>query len=284
MIWSPTGVASADQPLVVFSHSSGGNRRSATFLCTHLASHGYVVAAMDHSELVTPELARREGETETERATRAEAMIASRVPDVRFLIDHLLKDAGFNVDAARIGLVGHSFGGWTVLATPEVDPRVRAVVALAPGGIANPRPGILRLTLTFAWSREVPTLLLAAENDVMIPLPGLSELFARLPPPKRMFILRRADHQHFVDDVEGEHEGMRGGSFPGDAAWIPAAMRPMSELSSGEQAHLFVRGLTLAHLDATLQGSEAADQFLAGDVEAELARLGWATGCAEGAT
>src|SRR5262249_48911074 len=39
-------------PLVIFSHHSGGHRRSATFLCTHLASHGYAVAALDHSEVV----------------------------------------------------------------------------------------------------------------------------------------------------------------------------------------------------------------------------------------
>ena len=34
-------------PLIVFSHYSGGHRRSVTFLCTHLASHGYVVAAVE---------------------------------------------------------------------------------------------------------------------------------------------------------------------------------------------------------------------------------------------
>lgn len=32
-------------PLVAFSHSSGGERRQSTYLCTHLSSHGYVVAA-----------------------------------------------------------------------------------------------------------------------------------------------------------------------------------------------------------------------------------------------
>jgi predicted dienelactone hydrolase len=76
-------------PLVVFSHHSGGHRRSATFLCTHLASHGYVVAALDHSEVVAPELGGRDGKTAAERAVRIDAVIASRVPDVRFLLDYL---------------------------------------------------------------------------------------------------------------------------------------------------------------------------------------------------
>ena len=45
-------------PLIIFSHSSGGRRRQSTFLCTHLSSHGYIVAALDHSEAVAPELRR----------------------------------------------------------------------------------------------------------------------------------------------------------------------------------------------------------------------------------
>jgi pimeloyl-ACP methyl ester carboxylesterase len=174
----------------------------------------------------------------------------------------------------RVGLVGHSFGGWTVLATPEVEPRVRTVVALAPVGSSQPRPGILPVKLTFAWGRNVPTLYLAAEDDAPVPLAGVHELFDRTLASKRLFILRRADHQHFVDDVETEHEAVRAMSFPEQAAWIPAAMRPITELCSGEQAHTFVRGLTLAHLDATLREDEAAERFLAGDVDAELTARG----------
>jgi dienelactone hydrolase len=231
---------------------------------------------MDHSERVASELARREGEMDTERAARIDAVIASRVPDIRFLLDHLLGGAvpDLALDGERIGLVGHSFGGWTVLATAEVEPRVRAVVAMVPGGGSRPRPGILPLTLTFAWGRDVPTVYLAAEQDTMIPLASVYELFDRTPASKRLFILRRADHQHFIDDVEGEHEALRAMSLPGEAAWIPAAMRPIAELASGEQAHVFVRGLTLAHLDATLRGLDAARGFLDGDVEAELAKRG----------
>ena len=87
-----------------------------------------------------------------------------------------------------MALAGHSLGGWTVLAVPEVDPRAR--------------------------SREVPAPYLAAEDDTPVPLDGVRELFGRASAPKRMFVLRRADHQHFVDDVEGEHEALRAMSMP----------------------------------------------------------------------
>src|SRR5262249_42476201 len=62
-------------PLIGYSHPGGGNRRSATFVTTHLASHGYLVAAVDHSEQIVPELAPRDGETAAERAARREAVI-----------------------------------------------------------------------------------------------------------------------------------------------------------------------------------------------------------------
>src|SRR5947209_4802652 len=99
-------------PLVVYSHSSGGHRRSATFLCRHLAEHGYVVAAMDHSELVAEDLRPRDGADAGARAARIDGIINSRVPDVRFLLDHVLgryagagtaRDEGVEVDEARIG-------------------------------------------------------------------------------------------------------------------------------------------------------------------------------------
>lgn len=283
-IWYPAAERYAGQaqpgpcPLIVFSHSSGGGRRQSTFLCTHLSSQGYVVAALDHSEVVAVELARKDGETPEQKRARTDAWIANRVPDVRFLLDRLLDgpawDPQASLDPNRIGIVGHSFGGWTALAATEADRRIRAVVALAPGGSSKTKPGILRTSLTFDWGRDVPTLYLVAENDASLPLDGMYELFDRTPATKRMVILRRADHLHFMDNVEQLHEAVRAMPWTGELAWLPKEMRPIGELCSGEQAHLFVRGLTLAHLDAVLSEHEAAQQFLTGNMEAELGRRG----------
>ena len=86
-----------------------------------------------------------------------------------------------------------------------------------------------------------------------------------------MVILRRADHIHFVDNVEQEHEAVRPMPFTGDLAYMNEEMLPIAELCSGEQAHIIVRGLTLCHMDAVLKQQEEAKQFLASDIEAELA-------------
>jgi predicted dienelactone hydrolase len=243
-----------------------------------LSSHGYVVAALDHSEVVAPELGRKDGETDEQKIERAEAWIRNRVPDVLFLLDHMLSirepDWELNLDPAQIGIVGHSFGGWTALAANDVERRIRSVVALAPGGASQPRPGILRVTLSFAWGRDVPTLYLVAENDVALPLAGMHELFERTPATKQMVILRRADHMHFMDDVEEMHESVRTMSWPAELTWIQEEMRPIGELCSGKQANLFVRGLALCHMDAMLRRHAEAQQFLAGDLEAELSKRG----------
>jgi hypothetical protein len=97
----------------------------------------------------------------------------------------------------------------------------------------------------------VPALYLVAENDTALPLEGMYELFERTRATKQMVILRRADHDHFMDDFE-----------------------PQPGLCSAQEAHVFVCGLTLCHLDAVLRQQALAQQFLAGDVEAELAARG----------
>ena len=264
-------------PLVVFSHSSGQHRRMASFLCTHLTSHGYVVAALDHSEVVAPELARRENETEEQKRARVRAWVANRVPDIRFLLDFVLSsglESDLHLEPTQIGIVGHSFGGWTALAATGEDTRIRAVVALAPGGSSRPKPGIIPATLTFAWNRDVPTLYLVAENDTMTPLAGMYELFDRTPSTRQLMILRRADHMHFMDDVERSHELVRTLPWTAELAWIPKEVRPIGELCSGAQAHVFLRGLTLCHMDAYLKREPAAVRFLAGDITTELERRG----------
>jgi predicted dienelactone hydrolase len=253
-VWCPDA-ADGPLPLVLHSHSSGGGRRQSSFLCEHLASHGYVVAAADHVGNTAADFAASAARaaagvqsTPAEREANLRRIIADRVPDLRFLLDQLLSGAAGDVviDDQRIGLAGWSFGGWAVLATPEVDDRVRAIAALAPAGNSKPLPGIIPATLTFEWQREVPTLFLAAERDQFIPLDGIRELFERTPSRKRLFILRSADHSHFADDVGDE------------------------TLCSREEAHRFTRALVLAHFQSILRGDEAARRFLDDDPEGML--------------
>jgi hypothetical protein len=89
-----------------------------------------------------------------------------------------------------------------------------------------------------------------------------------------MFVLHRADHQHFADDVEGSHEALRALTLPGEAAWMTGAVLPISQLCPGEHGHTFARGLSLAHLDAVPRGNDAAGRFLAGGAQSATAARG----------
>ena len=241
-VWHPA--ESGPYPLILFSHASGNHRRGATFLTEHLASHGYVVAALDHSEVIAPELRAKPGETMEQKRARWQAIIDARVPDVRFLLDTVLAREPARIDASRIGIAGHSFGGWTALATVDVEPRIGAVVALAPGGASKRKPGILPCTLDFDWKRDVPTLIIAAEEDTSLPLEGIKEIFERTPATKRLFVLPRADHLHFMDNARAIHEELR---------TTEKEMRPFDELCSEDEAHRIIRDLATAHMDTILK-------------------------------
>jgi len=260
-VWYPQDDGARRHPLVLYSHASGGHRGQSSFLCTHLASHGYVVAAADHTGNTAADFAARAkriaaGEvlTPAESDARLRQIIADRVPDLRSLLNEMLERAPAEVsdriDDERVGLIGWSFGGWAALSTLEVDDRFGAVLALAPAGNSKPLPGIIPATLTFAWKREVPALFLVAERDRFTPLSGQYELFARTPSQKKMFILRGADHQHFADEIDE----------PG--------------LCSQEHAHLFTRVLGLGHFEAVLKRNDTAARFLNDDPAALLRERG----------
>lgn len=220
-----------------------------------------MVAALDHTGNTAADFAERSqrasaGEVlaQEERDEYVRRIIADRVPDLRLLLDELLSRAprglSGSIDDRHVGVIGWSFGGWAALATLEADDRFGALVALAPAGNSKPLPGIIPATLTFRWKRRVPTLFLVAERDRFTPLEGQFELFDRTPSPKQMFILRNADHSHFADEMD-------------DDGLCPRA-----------DAHLFTRGLGLAHLDATLKEGETAQRFMAGDPVARLRERG----------
>lgn len=126
------GVPAADGrfPLVVYSHGSGAFRFIATFFTEILASHGYVVAAVDHpGDTIVDAFIRGGDPADLEVASRA------RVGDLERVIDALV--AGpipltDSVDGGSIVLAGHSLGGVGVIATAVVDDRIDAVIAMDP--------------------------------------------------------------------------------------------------------------------------------------------------------
>jgi len=258
---------------VLFSHGYAGHRRQSTFLCTHLASHGYVVASVDHTgntvaDMLQAIMAIQSGGPAPDVVEQLRQSAAVRPADVSTVLDQLLAGAVPEVtrliDRERIGMTGHSFGGWTTLMVTARDRRIRAALPLAPAGGWTPLPtNPLSEALDFDWGRDVPTLYLVAELDTLLPMRGMHELFERTRSPKRMASLQNADHMHFCDRIEEIHEMFRMMPPPGAFEDIAKRVRPIAELAPPEHAYQFVRGLGLAHMDAALSRHRGAQQFLA---------------------
>lgn len=269
-------------PLVVFSHGMAGHRRQSTFLCTHLASHGYVVAAPDHggstlADLVA--LAMRIGHGALPADIEAElfAHVLACPADVRLVIERAAQ-RGLGVDlgldlAAGVGVAGHSFGGFTALVAAAADTRVTAVAALAPAGGPGPlESAILTRALSLDFGGRVATLYLALDRDSVLPLAGVAALHERTPPPSRLFVLPGGDHMHFCDRAESSHEFFRRLPPVGVFAELMRRLPPFAELVPAEHGYAFANGLSLAQFDARLAKSPEAAAFLTRAVAAFAAR------------
>ncbi|MFK7811247.1 MAG: alpha/beta hydrolase family protein [Maribacter sp.] len=177
-------------PLVVVSHGYVGSRYLMTYLTENLASKGYVVAAIDHTDSTFKD------------ANPFQSTLLNRALDIRFVLNQMeaLGNSDSSdalkglVDANNTAIVGYSMGGFGVLnvagagysdafagftvgmtggskaigvhsaSNPEyqkmVDPRIKAVVAFAPWGMER---GV--------WDAEglkglkTPTLFVAGSQD-----------------------------------------------------------------------------------------------------------------------
>ncbi len=120
-ISSPESQGLAKAPLVVASHGLAGDRKGFGTIAQHLASHGFAVAALDHPGSDRAQFeALLEGRVD-EIAKPTE--FSDRPRDVSFLLDELTRlnnDANNRLanrlDLDKIGIIGHSFGGYTALA------------------------------------------------------------------------------------------------------------------------------------------------------------------------
>jgi predicted dienelactone hydrolase len=249
----------APAPLVMFSHGLGGHRRQSTFLCTHLASHGYLVVAPDHVGNTLTDAFGVFGRLHKTRDVNVlldwvGKHVQHRPADLRFLMAALaggaVSELVGRVDAAHVHLVGHSFGGWTCLAVGGHEPRVRSLVALAPaGGAGAYARDPLVAAIDLHWPRPVPTLFIIGEADSICPPAAVRELYARVPEPKQLIGLPGVDHMHFLDDAQKAHELFR--LMPGMSLVPPAGpILEFADLAPAEPTHATLRGLVLAHLRA----------------------------------
>ena len=152
-MWKPSGAAPPEgYPVILFSHGFTGCATQSVFLTEALAQAGYFVLAPNHHDAGCGIGIGHEGELFSKLASTVsqapfrkpgvwtEATYRDRHDDLEAILDAIVKERSFQgvpIDSNRIGLAGHSLGGYTVLALAGAwpswkDQRVKAVLALSP--------------------------------------------------------------------------------------------------------------------------------------------------------
>ncbi len=239
-------------PLVAFSHGNSGLRQQSTFLTTHLASWGITVVAPDHvgntfSEMIAlPDDEARRTTHRRMRTLRPNDLQAS----IRALLDDgHVADALPPLDEKKLGLLGHSFGGWTALKVPALESRVRAVCGLAPAsepfvGRKAFAPGELPLPA------HTESLILAGRDDVLVDLEtSVLPLNERLGTRSRLEVIDRADHFHFCDGIELLHTMHENNPRENQ----PRPTRPLTELRDEEEMHALLNDRVMRFFAESLE-------------------------------
>jgi predicted dienelactone hydrolase len=196
-------IAENNLPMAIYSHGSGGLNFISAFLTEHLASEGFIVIAANHT-----------GNTAIDNFVGAtvsqDQNDMNRPADISAEIDGMLarnadaSDVFHNkIDPARIGLFGHSYGGYTALATvgghstplgsTVPDTRIKAVVGLA--------PYTTRLTPTELAAVDVPTMMLVGTKDITTPASTNAEVAYQSISGRPLVLVEMTDaaHQSFTD-------------------------------------------------------------------------------------
>jgi predicted dienelactone hydrolase len=250
-------------PLVVFGHALGSYNSQSTFLTTHLASHGYVVAAPAFPLM---NAAAPGGARITD--------LPAQAGDVSFVIDTFLGFAATagnrfagGIDAERIAMSGHSGGALTTLVVAydrtRRDPRIKAALPFSPPGCFFQQG--------YFDAAGVPLLILQGERDLLADTVGdATAVFARAHPPKTLIVVVGGNHLGFADVGTGLDDGFVCRTFP-DRTDLNAQLAAAMAALGGSAAHLAPDGCPTvycagdtAHIDGRRQqqiGKEAALAF-----------------------
>ncbi|MGH6824844.1 alpha/beta hydrolase family protein [Methyloceanibacter sp.] len=250
------------RPLIMLSHGRGSTGLSYAWFAQTLASHGYIVAAPYHW-----------------RANSYDSTIAylanrlwQRPVDVSLDIDFLLSDPAWSkyLDADRIGVAGHSQGGFTALwlggakvnrdkylafqqgwrnnqQIPEhirdelpLDPepalnvkdaRVKAVFAMAPGIIKA-----FGMDEAGLKQLDMPAYITVGAGDTQTPPAENAEFAAKYIPHAEFVIIPGAvDHEIFVNECDDEGKD----EFPEACKDAPGVDRAAIHASVGSAAVKF---------------------------------------------
>jgi dienelactone hydrolase len=233
VIDAPLDNSGGPYPLLMFSHGSCGYAFQSTFLTPLLASYGLVVAAPPHP-----------GNTifEFPTCSMPQSLASSaleRPADIIYAADQLLAAAADNsspffdaIDPQRMGMSGHSFGGFTTYVVANRDSRFRIAVPMAPAVPASQA------------HLSVPSLSMMSELDSYVNNPAIDNAYAASNAPKMKVELEHTGHFAYSD-----------GCFPSPDC------NPPTTLTQNE-AHALVQRWVVPFVLRYLKGDARFEPFL----------------------
>ncbi len=183
-------------PVVLFSHGFTGIRLQSSFLTSHLASWGFVVAAPDHPSRDLPNVL-----SATASGDRADS-----VDDLLQTLDLVIAQAddpasvlSGRVDADHVVAVGHSAGGGTILGA-ALDERVDGYVSLASGVLVGDPAASTTTVEGDAGLPDKPSFFMAGSEDSVISAQDRTKpSFESVPEPSLLWIIDGVGHNGFDD-------------------------------------------------------------------------------------
>jgi dienelactone hydrolase len=201
LIWTPQGPGTF--PAVVFNHGRSGTRQqhnlqlkltlehAAQILGPVFARHGFVFLypfrrgegpSADQGQFIGDLLQREEIAKGAEARKRLQMtlMMTDHLQDARAALS-FLKNLS-SVDARRIAVIGHSFGGQLTLLEASRDSSVAAVVTFgAAAGSWDSSPELRNLLLESLHTLAMPVMMIQAANDYSLaPSKAMDEELSRL--------------------------------------------------------------------------------------------------------
>ena len=211
--------------LIVYSPGLGSGIGNGASWCEAWRNAGFVVATLAHPG--TDDQIWNTG-SRSLRVNLSNALAASqyalRVSDCRFVIQQCLETLGIEafIDAAAIGIAGHSFGAFTVetmaaqAKAGRAAPQIGAAIALSPGGRATNAAGRvsgIRIPYFCVTGDRDNHVTFGSGADAMklgVPLPNRLAVYESLPKgAKQLLVLARADHMTFAGETVSSRQFSR---------------------------------------------------------------------------
>jgi len=188
-------------PLIVVAQGNYQSAHHQAFLCEFLASYGYVV-------VTTPSQTRISGQM-TDNSQAIESA-EEQVKDMEFAI-HSLRNFD-NIDLNNIGLIGHSFGGRSILLLQMKNKNVKCLVSFDGGlGLNTAIEDIMKSPEFDIDKMNVPLLHIYEDDEQFIqPDFSLIDSFSK----SKRFLIKINDMHHFYFTSFGFVSGTTEGFFP----------------------------------------------------------------------